>query len=156
MAKRPHRPCRLRKIGQCVRALSSCGARCGGCSRPVRTGNSLAGGKPMAGRNPAQRSNGTGRVSNTGGVVLIPKPQRNLLGTLSYLHLACLRSARNLLLLRFATHAEFRVVQLLQFLAYALISDGFGGGSLTVLDRMDAPGDQPFSRPFSLKRSNAW
>ncbi|MGX5805605.1 hypothetical protein ACWGS9_30925 [Bradyrhizobium sp. Arg314] len=109
--------------------------------------NSLVEGKPMARQDPAQRLPVTDHVYENGDGVLIPKQRRDLLGTLSHVHLASWQSERNLPLPRLATHAEFRDVQLPRLRAYALVSDGFGGETLT------APADQPFSRPLNLKRS---
>ncbi len=108
-----------------------------------------------------QADGGTGRstthvtdhVYQTGDVVLSPKRQRGLLGALTCVRLASAQRARTLPLLRNAT-AEFRD-ELSRLRASALISDGFGGKILTILGRPDAPGHQPFSRPLSLKRSQA-
>ncbi len=91
----------------------------------------------------------------TGNVVLIPKQQRDLLGSLSYVCHACPQSTRNLPLLQFASHAG---LWLLDFCGFQPIRSPrtTSAGTLTVLHRTDASGNQPFSRPFSLKRRDGW
>lgn len=98
----------------------------------------------------------TTKVSKSDNDSLSSGQERDLLCTLSYLHLACGQSAECVALLRLIVGKDSRDVDLLRILAYALILEGLGGEALQVIDRLNTLDDEPSARiSLMLLRSHA-